>query len=387
MKLTKGLLIGGRYELSAILGAGGASVVWRTKDQTTGKMHAIKFINSEYSKNPDNLTRFKRESQIMLELNHHGLVKINGYGRYNGSEYIVLEYIDGQSLENLLKNKMPIDVKQTLSFIEQAARALAFAHSKDLVHRDLKPGNILISSHGKVKISDFGIALSPENSPLTSTGIVLGTAQYISPEQAEGKTATFLSDIYSLGIVAYQCLKGSAPFTEGNTLAIALAHLNQQPAALPDSVPEEVRQIIMSMMSKDPAERPQSASQVATAIHEIHNKIMLTKIQHIPKNTVSPAEKVASEPKYIPPASSNIIFDSEAVTVALDNTHGEIVHSDKVTPLTRRFVGIAQAKPEAKNAKPWTTLTKKTIWTKPKLLNLTFIAALIGLTILAFIIF
>jgi len=188
------------------------------------------------------------------------------YGEDDGTAYLVMELVEGQPLSQIIAERAPMSAQETVSILAQAATALEAAHQGEVVHRDIKPANILITPGGTAKLTDFGIARAINAAPLTQTGQVLGTAQYLSPEQALGQSATASSDIYSLGVVGYEMLTGERPFDSGTAVATALAHVNQPPPLLPVTIPIGVRALINAALAKDPADRPASAAAVAQAL-------------------------------------------------------------------------------------------------------------------------
>ena len=265
MRPVTGTTLGGRYKLTDRSAIGGMGEVWKARDQVLGRLVAIKILKEEYTDNESFLTRFRVEARHTALLNHPGIAGVFDYGEEQGSAYLVMELVPGPPLSTIIERERKLEVDRTLSLIAQTARALAAAHEHGLVHRDVKPGNILVMPSGVVKITDFGIARLADQVPLTATGQVMGTAQYLAPEQATGQVATGSSDIYALGVIGYECLAGRRPFTGESQIAIALAQVNDAPPALPDTIPAPVRQLIMSMLAKNPADRPKDATALAKA--------------------------------------------------------------------------------------------------------------------------
>jgi serine/threonine-protein kinase len=245
--------------------------VWKAKDLVLGRIVAIKVLKEEYTGDPGFLQRFRAEARHTALLNHVGIANVFDYGEEEGSAYLVMELVPGQPLSSIIEHEQVLSPDRTLSIIAQTARALAVAHAQGLVHRDVKPGNLLITPDGRVKVTDFGIARLADQVPLTQTGQVMGTAQYLAPEQATGQTATGSSDIYSLGVIGYECLSGHRPFSGESQIAIALAQVNDAPPPLPESLPAPVRALLMSMLAKDPKNRPANAIKLAEAAEAIRN--------------------------------------------------------------------------------------------------------------------
>jgi len=235
-----GTLLGGRYRLDAQIGRGGMSSVYRAFDTVLERPVAIKLMHREIASDSDQLERFRREARSVAQLNHPHIVTVIDAGEEPspdgqlpgvGAPYIVLEYVDGETLKDLIRRSGPLDIPQAIAYAIEIARALGAAHERLIVHRDVKPQNILISAEGSAKITDFGIARTLTEEGLTMAGRVLGTTDYVSPEQALGYPVTGQSDLYSLGVVLYEMLTGSVPFTGESPVAVAMRHVRE---AVPD---------------------------------------------------------------------------------------------------------------------------------------------------------
>lgn len=265
MRPTAGLTFGGRYELQSRIAIGGMGEVWQSIDLVIGRTVAIKILKDEYLGDPGFLERFRAEARHAALVNHEGIANVFDYGEEDGSAFLVMELVPGEALSTILEREHTLPADKVLDIVAQTAAALHAAHAAGLVHRDIKPGNLLITPEGRVKITDFGIARIADQVPLTATGQVMGTVQYLSPEQASGRSASPTTDIYSLGIVAYESLAGRRPFTGESQVAIAMAQINEQPPPLPDTVSEPVRNLVISCLAKNPSERPASAAHLARA--------------------------------------------------------------------------------------------------------------------------
>jgi len=264
--LSPGVLLGGRYHLDERIASGGMGDVWRGTDEVLGRTVAIKVLLPALLEEPGFAERFRGEARTMATINHPGVVDIYDYGADQSIMYLVMEYVEGDALSRTLSRVGRLTPARTMALVAQAADALQAAHDKGIVHRDVKPGNLLVRPNGTLVLTDFGIARSAMAAQLTAAGSVLGTASYLSPEQAAGSTASPASDVYSLGVVAYQCLAGHRPFEGENPLEIALKHVRETPRALPADTPPVVRQIVERAMSKDPAARwPTAATLAAVA--------------------------------------------------------------------------------------------------------------------------
>lgn len=265
MRPTQGVTFGGRYELDSRIAIGGMGEVWEATDHVIGRTVAIKILKDEYMGDPGFLERFRAEARHAALVNHEGIASVFDYGEENGSAFLVMELVPGEALSTILERDTSLSTDKTLDIVAQTSAALQAAHAAGLVHRDIKPGNLLITPDGRVKITDFGIARIADQVPLTATGQVMGTVQYLSPEQASGHPASPATDIYSLGIVAYECLAGKRPFTGESQVAIAMAQINEQAPPLPATIAVPVQNLVLAMIAKKPEDRPASAASVARA--------------------------------------------------------------------------------------------------------------------------
>lgn len=282
MRPSVDITLGGRYTLTERIAIGGMGEVWKARDKVLGRTVAVKILKEEYTGDPGFLERFRAEARHTALLNHPGVANVFDYGEEDGSAYLVMELVPGEPLSNIIERDKKLPADRILNIMAQTARALAAAHSQGLVHRDVKPGNLIITPDERVKVTDFGIARLADQVPLTATGQVMGTAQYLAPEQATGQQATPSSDIYSLGIIGYECLAGKRPFTGESQIAIALAQVNDPPPPLPKEVPATASALIMCLLSKDPAERPASATALASAIDAIRRQDIPAAIKAVP---------------------------------------------------------------------------------------------------------
>ena len=263
MKPAMGQTYGGRYRLETRIAVGGMGEVWQAQDERILRKVAIKILKEEYLGDPGFIARFRSEAKSAALVEHEGIANVYDYGEDTGSAYLVMELVPGEALSRILEREKKLDQEKVLDIIAQTSRALAAAHARGLVHRDIKPGNLLITPDGQVKITDFGIARVGDQVPLTKTGQVMGTVQYLAPEQATGKTSTYATDLYSLGIVAYEALAGKRPFTGETQMAIAMAQINETPPALPESIDPRVQSLVMNCLAKKPNQRPESANSLA----------------------------------------------------------------------------------------------------------------------------
>ncbi len=255
-----------RYALIERIATGGMGEVWRGDDQILGRPVAIKMLAGIHADDEQFRARFRAEARYASSLAHPGITRVFDYGEHSplGGPYLVMELVDGQPLSEILERYGRLEPYVVLDIVAQAARALDAAHQAGIVHRDIKPGNLLIMADGTTKITDFGIAkASVQDLSLTATGIVMGTALYVSPEQATGQPLAGSSDVYSLGVVAYECLAGHPPFVADQPLAIAIMHKTDPVPRLPGDVPRAIAGLVYAMLAKNPQDRPDSARHVA----------------------------------------------------------------------------------------------------------------------------
>jgi serine/threonine-protein kinase len=243
---------------------------------------AIKILKDEYMGDPGFLERFRAEARHAALVNHEGIASVFDYGEEDGSAFLVMELVPGEALSTVLEREGTLSTDKTLDIVAQTASALQAAHAAGLVHRDIKPGNLLITPDGRVKITDFGIARIADQVPLTATGQVMGTVQYLSPEQASGHAASPATDTYSLGIVAYECLAGKRPFTGESQVAIAMAQINETPPPLPPTVAVPVQNLVMAMIAKKPEDRPASSAAVARAASALRRGDLAAAVAAVP---------------------------------------------------------------------------------------------------------
>jgi serine/threonine protein kinase len=273
-------LLAGRYRLTDRIAAGGMGEVWRGEDDLLTRSVAVKLLPTGRAGDEAFLARFRAEARYAASLSHPGIARVYDYGESAefGGAYLVMELVNGEPLSAILARAGRLSPDATLDIVSQAARALDAAHQAGIVHRDIKPGNLLVAAGGTTKITDFGIATAvaaAQASHLTETGMVMGTAMYVSPEQATGAQVTEASDIYSLGVVAYECLAGHPPFTASEPLAIAFAHKHEPVPALPPDVPQQVSDLVYHMLAKTPQERPGSVRVVADRADMLRDALAL----------------------------------------------------------------------------------------------------------------
>jgi eukaryotic-like serine/threonine-protein kinase len=281
MAPTTGTLLADRYRIGRRIAIGGMGEVWEAQDSRLDRTVAVKILKAELSGDPEFLHRFRTEARTAASLNNPGITAVHDYGETttdwataNGTvqvpvAYLVMELVRGEPLAQLLSVHGRLGVDFTLDILEQSGYALDAAHERGLVHRDVKPGNILVTPANQVKLTDFGIAKAVDAAPVTRSGMVMGTAHYIAPEQAGGGDAGPASDVYSLGVVGYECLAGRRPYLSENAVTVAMMHIRDPLPPLPPDVPPVVRQLIELTLTKDPRGRYATGGEFARAVSAV----------------------------------------------------------------------------------------------------------------------
>ncbi len=326
-------LLAGRYRLTDRIAAGGMGEVWRGEDQLLNRAVAVKLLPTGRAGDEAFLARFRAEARYAASLSHPGIARVYDYGESSefGGAYLIMELVRGEPLSAILARAGRLSHDATLDIISQAARALDAAHQAGIVHRDIKPGNLLVAAGGATKITDFGIATAvraAQASHLTETGMVMGTAMYVSPEQATGAPVTAASDIYSLGVVAYECLAGHAPFRASEPLAIAYAHKHAPVPPLPPDVPQPVADLVYDMLAKTPDRRPASVRVVADRADMLRDALALG-------NLPGPADHLGMTRGDLPAARTSFLADGEGLPP------GRAGGGSRRTPSQRRRVVLA----------------------------------------------
>jgi predicted Ser/Thr protein kinase len=269
-------VLAGRYRLDSRIASGGVGDVWRAEDLVLARPVAVKLLRAEYARHPETLARFRAEARHAASLSHEGIAQVYDYdeGGPEDQPFLVMELIDGPSLADIL-TRGPVAAGTVLDIVAQAGLALQAAHESGLVHRDIKPANVLLTSANRIKITDFGIAYAAGSAPVTRQGLLVGTPAYLAPERVTGSLATPASDLYSLGILAHECLTGRRPF-DGTAEEMVLAHGYRDLPALPDFVPAPVAAFVADLTARDPAARPPSARAAARRADQLRAALPMT---------------------------------------------------------------------------------------------------------------
>ncbi|MDD4346305.1 MAG: Stk1 family PASTA domain-containing Ser/Thr kinase [Desulfitobacteriaceae bacterium] len=274
-------IFGGRYEVINKIGAGGMAIVYKAKDLLLNRVVTIKVLRDQFVSDDDFIRRFRREAQSAASLSHPNIVSIYDVGKDGDMEYIVMEYVEGHNLKEIIRDYAPLSTEQTLHLAGQLGEALRHAHEHHIIHRDIKPQNILITEDGRAKVTDFGIARAVSSATVTHTGDIVGSVHYLSPEQAKGIVSNEQSDIYSLGIIIYELLTGKVPYDGETPIAIALKHLQEQPlqpSKLNPKIESELETVIMKAISKSPDTRYASVGELLDDLEKVRSGVKVDRI-------------------------------------------------------------------------------------------------------------
>lgn len=354
-----GSTLSNRYEIIERLGEGGMAIVYRAKDRVLGRRVAIKVLRPQFAADTDFVERFRREAQAAASLSHPNVVNIFDVGTDGEVHFIVMEYVEGRNLKQTLREDGPMPARKALLIGQEVCRALEAAHAQGLIHRDIKPHNILVTKDCQVKVTDFGIARAASSATLTHTGTMIGSVHYLSPEQATGKQVGVFSDIYSVGVLLYEMITGKVPFDGDSPVAVALKHLQDEPTSprvsVPD-LPEPLEALILRSMAKDPAQRYATISELLAELRTVAATLTSGDVSDppagIPKIAAAPVPP-PKEPDPAPRASDDATIDTEHPTVVANLGSGSpldeaAVGTDSITAETtivRRPNGQA-AKPD-----------------------------------------
>jgi serine/threonine protein kinase len=362
-------VLNSRYEVESRLGEGGMAKVFAGTDRLLGRKVAVKVLSSQYAQDKTFVERFRREAQAAAGLNHPNVVSVFDTGSDDGVHYIVMEHVEGRTLADIIGEEGALRPARAVEIAVDVCRALSSAHEKGMVHRDVKPGNILLTPDGGVKVADFGIARVASGEPLTVTGSVMGTASYLSPEQARGGSIDARSDIYSLGCVLYEMFTGKTPFAGDSLVSIAYKHVEEEPTApslVNPAVPAGLSAVVTKAMAKDPADRYQSADEMAGELREASADAAPAKAVPTNERTevlpVSPGGPTTTAPlpvtvsrergrRWWPLATAAVVLAVFALAVAL------ILARDDPLPVSRPSLPPATSPPPTTTPPPEPTVS------------------------------
>jgi serine/threonine-protein kinase len=333
-ELASGTLIDGRYRVLSRLGAGGMADVFCAEDQQLGRKVALKLLHRRFAEDPGFVERFRREAQAAAGLQHPNVVGVYDRGSYDDTYYIAMEYLGGRSLKQLIRQEAPLDPIRAIDIAIQILKAARFAHRRGVIHRDLKPHNVIVDESNHAKVTDFGIARAGA-SDMTETGSIMGTAQYLSPEQAQGHAVSPASDLYSVGVVLYEMLTGHVPFDGESAVTIALKHVSEAPPSLRaqnPNVPPELEQAVLWALNKNPTDRPADAEQFIDVLERIREQIISSA-----RGQRTASFAAVGGPALVEAGNGAGLADLPApAVVPVPLADGEVVAADELAPGERR---------------------------------------------------
>ncbi len=302
--IQEGAVLGGRYRLVSLLAIGGMGQVWRSRDEELDIPVAVKVLKEEAGDNAIFLKRFEIEARNAAKLAHRNICQVLDYGSHEGNAYIVMEMVDGESLATILEREIVLDERRLVQILLHTCMGLQAAHDAGVIHRDIKPGNLLVQPDGLVKITDFGVSHTKDQTTLTQTGMVMGTAQYLAPELALGKPASPQSDLYALGIIAFEALVGKRPFTAATPVEIAVAQVNDPVPPLPDSIAPGLAALILDLLEKNPKRRPASASRLTSQLSNLRLPSATERRlrERPPPQSIAPRHRGGAPTRAMPPS-------------------------------------------------------------------------------------
>ncbi|GGJ43690.1 serine/threonine protein kinase [Virgibacillus kapii] len=374
MVMLNGHLLSDRYQIKDTIGGGGMANVYLARDIILERDVAIKALRLEYANDEEFIARFDREAHSAASLSHPNIVNIYDVGEEDSLLYMVMEYVDGMTLKEYIQKNGPLDVQEALDIMKQIAAAIAHAHANDLVHRDIKPQNILIDAYGQVKVTDFGIAIALSATALTQTNSILGSVHYLSPEQARGGMATKKSDIYSIGIVLYELLTGRLPFSGQSAVSIALKHLQSDTPSVRkynQDVPQSVENIVLKATAKDPFHRYETIYDLEEALEVALHPAKLN------EEVFTPPSEAGEETKAIPIITDDVGDNVNDGDTIIHQTNGPTKPYKEPDKPTSNKKAKKQKKKKDKKAKKQQRKKKK--WVIPVIVLLLLVATAVTL--------
>lgn len=328
-----GRVLGGRYLLLSLIAQGGMGEVWKARDRVTGRILAAKVLRPELSGQELSLSRLRIEARNAMSVEHPNIANVLDSGEENGRGWIIMELVEGRPLTDYLRGGQSLAPEYLMPILMQIAMALGAAAQAGVVHRDIKPANVLIRPDGMVKLTDFGISRTDSQIDLTADGMVMGTAQYLPPEQAMGEKATSLGDLYALGVIAYEAAAGVRPFTGKSQVDIAFAHVNEPVPALPDTVPAPLAQVIYRLLDKDPQQRPASGSALVRELVAAASEMGVSlQARPLPAPAV-PAPQHGASPAPGEPAVETRVNPVARRSAPIRHTHRRSLPEDMLEPV------------------------------------------------------
>ncbi|ADY56622.1 serine/threonine protein kinase with PASTA sensor(s) [Syntrophobotulus glycolicus DSM 8271] len=283
-------ILGNRYKIEEKIGSGGMAIVYKAKDTLLNRPVAVKILREQFVSDEGFVRRFRREAQSAASLSHPNIVSIYDVGKENDNDYIVMEYVHGRTLKDMIRERGPLPVSEALFIIRQIGEALAHAHANEIIHRDIKPQNILVTPEGRIKVTDFGIARAVSAATLTHTGDIVGSVHYLSPEQAKGDQTTAQSDIYSLGIILYELVTGRVPYDGDTPITVALKHIQdipELPGKLVSGISKQLDDIIMKAIAKNTNDRYKDIQELMEDINKLENGQKIEAVRLSPDESLS----------------------------------------------------------------------------------------------------
>ncbi|MBE0446985.1 MAG: serine/threonine protein kinase [Actinobacteria bacterium] len=370
-------LISNRYEIEKELGSGGMATVFLATDLKTNRKVAIKFLHPQYARDASYIERFIREAETAIQLNHPNIVKVLDYGSQKSEHFIVMEYVDGKNVAEIIKDEGTLPEERALPIAQSVAEALDYADSFEIIHRDIKPQNLMLTGKDTIKVADFGIAKVASMATVTHTGMFVGSPTYASPEQAKGARVDIRSDIYSLGVTLYEMLEGCPPFQSDNPLSVVNMHITKEPPIIDAGIAPDIKEILIKCLKKDPDERYQKPAELASSISELfdaRNKAKeIERVDALETETVifmPGGDAMGSEVSSFSAGSIEDTVNQSAKTAILQVSDTRLDTKDKRTAIAKGLSGESRDSAETKASQPNTKAGKNKSSPKSKVFGL-----------------